>query len=69
LATKKHIHANDEFMLDVRRNVQNAMNLVEPDMVVQKCVDITTEQWQGKLNGLAEFMSDHCQAMKYHIEK
>ena len=67
LATKEHIKTNKEFTLDVMSNAQNAMTLVEPDMVVQKCVDTTTEQWQGKLNGLDQFMTDHCQAMKDYI--
>ena len=67
LATKEHIKTNKEFTLDVMSNTQNAMTLVESDMVVQKCVDTTTKQWQGKLNGLDQFMAEHCQAMKDYL--
>ena len=68
LATKEHVKQNKQFTLDVMNNIKNAMILVGSDKVVEKCVEITTEQWQGKLNNLNEFMIEHCQAMKNYLE-
>ncbi len=68
LATKEHVKQNKQFTLDVMNNIQNAMILVDSDRIVEKCVVVTTEQWQGKLNNLNEFMVEHCQAMKNYLE-
>jgi glyoxylase-like metal-dependent hydrolase (beta-lactamase superfamily II) len=35
--------------------------------VIPTCVDMTTEQWQGKLADLDRFMVEHCTAMKEHL--
>ncbi|MDH3204037.1 MAG: MBL fold metallo-hydrolase [Nitrosopumilus sp.] len=68
LTTKDHIKQNKQFALDVMDNVKEAVILVGSDNAVEKCVEITTEQWQGKLNNLDEFMTEHCQAMKNYLE-
>jgi len=68
LATKDHIKQNKQFTLDVMDNIKNTMDLVESTQVVEKCVELTTEQWTGKLNNLDEFMPEHCQAMKDYLE-
>ena len=67
LATKDHIKQNKQFALDVMDNVKEAITLVGSDNAVEKCVDLTTEQWTGKLNNLDEFMTEHCQAMKDYV--
>ena len=67
LATKDHIKQNKEFALDVMDNVKNAIEMVGPDQAVEKCVEVTTQQWTGKLNNLDEFMTEHCQAMKDYV--
>ena len=67
LATKDHIKQNKQFVLDVMDNIKEAMTLVDSDKVVEKCVELTTEQWTGKLNNLDEFMTEHCQAMKDYV--
>ena len=68
LATKDHIKTNKEFAMDVMNNVQNAIFLSGPDTAVEKCVEITTKQWNDRLDGLDEFMMEHCQAMKDYLE-
>ena len=67
LATKDHIKQNKQFALDVMDNVKEAITLVGSDNAVEKCVDLTTEQWTGKLNNLDEFMTEHCQAMRDYV--
>ena len=67
LATKEHIKQNKQFALDVMDNVKEAITLVGSDKVVEKCVELTTEQWTGKLDNLNEFMTEHCQAMKDYV--
>ena len=54
--------------MDVMNNIQNAMFLSGPDTAVEKCVEITTKQWNDRLDGLDEFMTEHCQAMKDYLE-
>ena len=67
LATKDHIKQNKQFAMDVMNNIKEAVTLVGADNAVEKCVKITTEQWQGKLNNLDEYMTEHCQAMKDYV--
>ncbi|MCA9812602.1 MAG: hypothetical protein KC483_07045 [Nitrosarchaeum sp.] len=67
LATKDHIKQNKEFTLDVMNNVKDAIEMAGPDKAVEKCVEITTSQWIGRLNNLDEFMTEHCQAMKDYV--
>ena len=67
LATKENIKENKQFALDVMNNVRNAMTLMEKDQVIEKCVELTTAQWQGKLDNLDEFMTEHCKAMQDYL--
>ena len=67
LATKDHIKQNKQFAMDVMDNIKEAVTLVGSDNAVEKCVEITTEQWQGRLNNLDEYMTEHCQAMKDYV--
>ena len=67
LATKDHIKQNKEFALNVMDNVKDAIDTVGSDQAVEKCVEMTTQQWTGKLNNLDEFMTEHCQAMKDYV--
>jgi hypothetical protein len=41
--------------------------MVSSDEVIQRCVDDTMEQWQGKLHNLEEYMVEHCTAMKEYV--
>ena len=64
LATKDHIKQNKEFTLDV---MSNAKDSLDDDSPVESCIAKTVSQWQGKLDGLDTFMTEHCQAMlDYH---
>lgn len=64
LATKDHIKTNKEFTLDVMNNAADSLGDESP---VDSCVAKTVSQWQGKLDGLDTFMTEHCQAMiDYH---
>ena len=67
LATKDHVKQNKQFALDVMNNVKQTMDMDGPDDAVEKCVEMTIEQWTGKLNNLDEFMTEHCQAMKDYL--
>ncbi len=67
LATKEHIKTDKEFVLSVMDNTQLAMELVSEDKVISTCVEITIEQWQGKLGDLDRFMVEHCTAMKEYL--
>jgi glyoxylase-like metal-dependent hydrolase (beta-lactamase superfamily II) len=67
LGTKEHIKTDKEFILSVMDNTKQAMELVSKDEVISTCVDMTTEQWQGKLADLDRFMVEHCAAMKEYL--
>ena len=67
LGTKEHIKTDKEFVLSVMDNTKQAMELVSEDEIIPTCVDMTTEQWQGKLADLDRFMVDHCTAMKEYL--
>lgn len=67
LGTKEHIKTDKEFVLSVMDNTKQAMELISEDEVVQTCVDMTTEQWRGKLADLDRFMVEHCTAMKKYL--
>jgi len=67
LGTKEHIKTDKEFVLSVMDNTKQAMKLISEDEVVQTCVDMTTEQWKGKLADLDRFMPEHCTAMKQYL--
>ncbi len=67
LGTKEHIKTDKEFVLSVMDNTKQAMELVSEDDVVQTCVDMTIDQWQGKLADLDRFMTEHCIAMKKYL--
>jgi glyoxylase-like metal-dependent hydrolase (beta-lactamase superfamily II) len=67
LGTKEHIKTDKEFILSVMDNTQLAMELVSEDKVIPTCVDMTIEQWQGKLADLDRFMVEHCTAMKQYL--
>ena len=67
LGTKEHIQIDKEFVLSVMDNTKQAIELVSEDKIVTTCVDMTTEQWKGKLADLDQFMVEHCNAMKEHL--
>ena len=67
LGTKEHIKTDKEFVLSVMDNTKQAMESVSEDQVIPTCVDMTTEQWKGKLADLDQFMVEHCNAMKEHL--
>jgi multidrug efflux pump subunit AcrB len=67
LGTKEHIKTDKEFVLSVMDNTKQAIELVSEDQIVSTCVDMTTEQWKGKLADLDQFMVEHCKAMKEHL--
>jgi hypothetical protein len=62
LATKDHINTNLEFTQSVMDNARNALETYEPDPV-QSCVDTTISQWEGRLDNLEEYMTEHCTVM------
>ena len=37
------------------------------DTLAKTCVDLTIEQWDGKLHDLGVFMEDNCSAMVFHV--
>ena len=67
LGTKDHIKTDKEFVLSVMNITKEAMDLVSEDEVIQTCVDLTTEQWQGRLADLDQFMIEHCTAMNEYL--
>jgi hypothetical protein len=67
LATKDHLATNKQFTLDVMENARQAMQSGEANPA-QVCADNTTEQWQGRLQNLDEFMIEHCTAMINYLE-
>jgi glyoxylase-like metal-dependent hydrolase (beta-lactamase superfamily II) len=68
LATKDHVMTNKQFTLDVMENARQAMEMGGADPV-QACVDLTIDQWQGRLGNLDEFMTEHCTAMVEHLSQ
>ncbi|MCH7560700.1 MAG: hypothetical protein IIC67_04925, partial [Thaumarchaeota archaeon] len=40
---------------------------VSSDEVIQTCVDMTIEEWQGRLVELEVYMADHCTAMQKYV--
>ena len=66
LATKDHINTNLEFTQDVMTNAQNALDTSQPDPV-QACSDSTISQWQGRLDNLDEYMTEHCTVMVEYL--
>jgi len=53
----------------VMDNVRQAMQETESsDDVIEKCIDLTLDQWQGKLGNLEQFMTENCQAMNNYVQ-
>ncbi|NIM26075.1 MAG: DUF4377 domain-containing protein [Nitrososphaeria archaeon] len=69
LGTKDHIQTDKEFVLSVMNNTKLAMQEFPENEVIQSCVDMTIEQWEGKLSDLDRFMEDHCIAMHGHLKE
>jgi len=67
LGTKDHIKTDKEFVLSMMDITKQVMQTVSSDEVVQACVDMTIEQWQGKLRDLEQFMVEHCTAMQEYV--
>ncbi|MCJ8306052.1 MAG: MBL fold metallo-hydrolase [Nitrosopumilus sp.] len=67
LGTKNHIKIDKEFVLSMMDITTQAIGMVSSDEVIQRCVDDTMEQWQGKLNDLEKYMVEHCTAMKEYV--
>jgi glyoxylase-like metal-dependent hydrolase (beta-lactamase superfamily II) len=69
LGVKNHIKTDKEFVLSVMNNTKHAIELTSDDQVIQTCVDMTINQWKGKLADLDRFMIEHCTAMKNHLSE
>ena len=66
LATKDSVNTNLEFTQDVMDNAQQALDASETDPV-QACVDATITQWEGRLDNLEEYMTEHCTVMVEYL--
>jgi glyoxylase-like metal-dependent hydrolase (beta-lactamase superfamily II) len=66
LATKDDIVTNKQFTLDVMENARQAVQngTANPE---EMCADMTTQQWEGRLQNLDAFMIDHCGAMVKYV--
>ena len=70
LGTKQHIKTDKEFVFSVMNNVKQAMNETDaPSEITAKCVELTVDQWSGKLGNLEQFMTENCQAMQDYVSK
>ena len=67
LGTKAHIKTDKEFIFSVMDNIKYSMETVSSDKVIQTCVDMTIEEWQGRLVELEVYMADHCTAMQKYV--
>ncbi len=67
LGTKDHIKTDKEFIFSVMDNIKHSMETVSSDEVIQTCVDMTIEEWQGRLVELELYMADHCTAMQEYV--
>ena len=67
LGTKDHIKTDKEFIFSVMDNIKHSMGTVSSDEVIQTCVDMTIEEWQGRLVDLEVYMADHCIAMQEYV--
>ena len=67
LGTKAHIKTDKEFIFSVMDNIKYSMETVSSDEVIQTCVDMTIEEWQGRLVELEVYMADHCTAMQKYV--
>ena len=67
LGTKDHIKTDKEFVLSVKENIRKAIQTVSLEEVIQTCVDVTIEQWDGKLGDIEQFMPEHCAAMMEYV--
>ena len=63
LVTKDHIKTNKEFTLDVMNNAAEVALEQELSNQSEYCRQITIQNWQGKLDNLETFMTEHCNAM------
>jgi hypothetical protein len=66
LATKENIKTNKQFTESVMENAKNALESSDP---VGNCAQTTIEKWEGKLENLETFMTDHCIAMISYLNK
>ena len=70
LGTKEHVQVDKEFVLSVIDNTIEAMGAGSENDVVSTCVDMTIQQWDGKLADLDRFMFEHCTvAHQYLLSK
>ena len=67
LGTKDHIKTDKEFIFSVMDNIKHSMGTVSSDKVIQTCVDMTIEEWEGRLVELEVYMADHCSAMQEYV--
>jgi glyoxylase-like metal-dependent hydrolase (beta-lactamase superfamily II) len=68
LGTKQHIKTDKEFVFSVMDNVKQAMNETESaSEITGKCVELTIDQWSGKLGNIEQFMTENCQAMNEYV--
>ena len=73
LGTKDHIKTDKEFVLSVMDNVKQAIQEIKPisnpEDINSRCVELTLQQWQGKLGNLEQFMPENCTAMQNYISQ
>lgn len=71
LGTKDHIKTDKEFVLSVMNNVKQIIQS-EPEItneeITTKCVEITIDQWQERLENLEQFMTENCSTMKDYVQ-
>ncbi|MFZ8923042.1 MAG: DUF4377 domain-containing protein [Nitrosopumilaceae archaeon] len=60
LGTKEHVRIDKEFVMSVIDNTKQAMEVGPEDEIISTCVNMTDQQWEGKLADLDRFMSEHC---------
>ncbi len=67
LATKTHLETNRALILSMQEIVQQAIESEPSDEVIQTCIDMTIEQWNGILENLEDRVEANCQKMVEYI--
>ena len=70
LGTKEHIKTDKEFVLSVMDIIEQTLEEQpesDSDMIVEKCVDLVIDKWQGTLGDLDKYMSENCSKMLDYV--
>ena len=67
LATKTHLETNRAFILSIQEIAQQAIESVPSGKVIQTCIDMTIEQWNGILENLEDRVEANCQKMEEYV--